>query len=390
MRRSYKYRIYLNKNQREALVNSLYFCKNLYNAALEERISFYKRYTKSKSYVDQANQLPELKRLFEKETENIHSQSLQFVLKTLDSSFKSFFRRIKSGETPGFPRFKSIDRFKSICFPQCDLKTGGAKLLPNGRLNIRGIPGDIKINMHRPFEGRCKTIQIKKEGDLFFIILSCEGVLEKLLPKTGKTIGIDLGITSFITTDDGTKFHHPKPWKTSKEKLAYQQKKLAAKQRGSSNRAKAKSLLQRTYNKIANQRSDWQHKVANQLVKDNDVIVVENLNVKGMLEAKGFEVSKGNIADASWSNFVALLTYKAESAGRILIKVNPKNTSKTCSCCGNINKFLTLRDRVYNCDACGIAIDRDINAAINIRRLGTSLAISGEVNSPDTFRSLAL
>jgi len=92
----------------------------------------------------------------------------------------------------------------------------------------------------------------------------------------------------------------------------------------------------------------------------------------------------------TWGNFVALLTYKAESAGRILIKVNPKNTSKTCSCCGNINKLLTLRDRVYDCDACGNAIDRDINAAINVRRLGTSLAISGEINSPDTFRSLAL
>lgn len=331
------------------------------------------------SYFDQCKHLPEIKKLFPEETNKIHSQSLQFVLKTVDNSFKSFFRRFKIKSAKfGFPRFKPINRFKSICFPQCNLISGGVKLLKNNKLKIKGLSGEVKLKLHRPFQGRCKTVQIIKDGNEYYIVLSCENIPLNILEKTNKTIAIDFGIKTFITTDDGTKFHHPKPYKTAKEKLKLANQKLALKQKGSKNRRKAVTALQKVYTKISNIRNDWQHKVANHLIKENDVIIVEKLNIQNMLESKGFDVNKSNITDASWGNFVSLLKYKAENAGREIREVDPKNTSKMCSCCGELNKSLKLADRTFCCQSCGLALNRDVNAAINIRRLGTSLAIDHE------------
>jgi putative transposase len=247
------------------------------------------------------------------------------------------------------------------------------KKLANGKLRVSGL-GDISVVWHRPLQGRCKQVRIIKQADKYYICFSCEGVAEQPLASTGKTIAIDLGITSFITTDDGTKFHHPKPYKTAKEKLAYLNRKLAAKQRSSNNRKRALVALQRASEKVSNIRNDFQHKVAKQLVVENDIIIIEKLDIKNMLEAKGFEVSKSNISDASWGSFAAKLSYKAESAGKKVILVDPRNTSKTCSKCLNIKENLELKERTYHCEACGFAIDRDLNATYNIRRLGTSLA----------------
>jgi putative transposase len=230
----------------------------------------------------------------------------------------------------------------------------------------------IKIIQHS-LHGKL-SVMIKKQGDKFYLIVSCDEVPLEPLAKTGKTIGIDLGLNSFITADDGTKFHHPKPYKTAKEKLAFLNQKLARKLKGSNNRKSVQKQLAKAYEKVSNIRHDFLHKAAKQLVKENDTIVIEKLNVKSMLEAKGFEINKGNIQDASWARFASLLIYKAERAGRIIIEVDPRNTSKMCSGCGNIRENLILQDRQYHCDACGIAVDRDINAAINIKRLGTNLA----------------
>jgi putative transposase len=379
VKRTYKYRIYPNKMQREALHGIFDFCRFLYNSALEERISHYKIFNKGISYNEQCKVLPEIKTIFTAETANIHSQTLQQVLKQLDAAYQGFFRRIKSGEIAGFPRFKNRDRFRSICFPQPspDLSGSCIKLLPNKKLKISGLPGEIKVKWHRelPSEARCKQVRIVKQADRYYIAFSMEGVAEQLLPSTGKTIALDLGLTNFITTDDGTQFHHPKPYRTAKEKLAFLNRKRSLKQRGSHNYKKNIVATQRAHQKVVNIRQDFQHKVAKQLVQENDVIIVEKLNIKNMLEAKGFVVDKTNIQDASWGNFVALLTYKAESAGRKIIEVDPRNTSKTCSQCKNIKEDLKLQDRIYHCHACGMSMDRDQNAAINIRRLGTNLAI---------------
>jgi putative transposase len=376
MRLSFKYRLDLSKEQAEILQKNFNFCTFLYNSALQERISYYRKYHKSIYYSSQANSLIDVKEKFSEQTDTIYSQTLQQVLKRLDGAYQNFFRRVKKGDKPGFPRYKSVDRMKSINFPQSNLSGFGVKLLENKSLKIYGIPGEVKVIWHRPFQGRCKQVIITKQSNNFYIVLSCDDVPLNILPSTGKTIAVDMGINSFVTLDDGTKFHHPKPYKTAKEKLAFLNRKLALKQRGSNNRQRVKIRLSKAYDKISNIREDFQHKLSKQLVTDNDTIIIEKLNIKSMLEAKGFEVSKSNIQDASWGNFVNKLVYKAERAGRRIVKVNPANTSKRCSACGNIKKSLALKDRIYYCGVCNAAMDRDINAARNIKRLGTSLAIT--------------
>ncbi len=376
MDRSYKYRICPNATQREALDNVFGFCRFVYNSALEERISYYKKYGKSLTYYQQCKKLPEIKNVFS-EAKNVYSQTLQSTLKQLDSSYQNFFREIKkkSGKA-GFPRFKTEDRFRSICFPQCDFVSGqgGVKCLTNNKIKIHNIPGEIKMIQHRPFQGRCKTVRIVKyPSGKYYIILSCADVPSERRAPTGKEVGIDLGLVSFVTTDQGATLLHPKPYKTAKEKLAYLQRKRAASQPSSQNNRKLKIKIAKLHEKIENIRNDFQHKAAKRLVDTYDKIYLEKLNIGKMLESKGFEVSKSNISDASWGNFVALIKYKAENAGVLVIEVNPANTSRTCSQCGNIKKELTLKDRTYHCEACGFAMDRDQNAAINIRRAGTAL-----------------
>ena len=397
MQRTFKYKIYPNIEQRKALFNIFDFCRFLYNSALEERINFYKLTKSSKNYAAQSAALPEIKTMFPSETSLIYSQTLQQTLKQVDIAYKNFFRRVKEkASKAGFPRFKNSDRFRSILFPQVkpDLSGGCIKLISN-KIRIYGV-GEVKIKYHRPIQGIAKQCRIVKQNDNFYLCIICDKVSINPLPKTGKTVGIDLGLNSFVTMDDGTKFHHPKPYKTSLEKLQYRQRKLALKQRGSNNRNKQKKLVVKTYEKITNQREDYQHKLANKIVREYDKIIIEKLNVKNMLEAKGglqskplssalrnkgFEVSKSNIQDASWSKFIEKLTYKAESADKLLLKVDPRNTSKMCSQCGKVKEKLTLRDRIFNCETCGLAIDRDINAAKNIRALGTSAAIRNDFRS---------
>jgi putative transposase len=374
MKLSYKYRIYPNKEQEEIILKNFNFCRFLYNSSLQERKSYYKKHGKSRTYVEQASFLSDIKTEFSTQTETIFSQSLQSTLKQLDSAYSNFFRRIKNSkdsEKPGFPRFKSNDRFNSLCFPQSDFTGFGVKLTDN-KLKIFGIPGLVKIEYHRPFEGRCKRIILKKHGDKYYVVLSCDDVPLKPLPKTGNTVAIDLGLSNFITTDTGEQYKHPKPYKTAKEKLAYLQRKLELKKRGSNNRKKLKIRIARTYEKITNIREDFQHKLANKLIRENDKIILEDLNVKSMMMSTNYFVNKGNISDAAMSSFTGKIVYKAERAGRLLDKVNPKNTSKMCSGCGQLKTDLELKDRIYHCQHCGLTMDRDHNAARNILKLGTS------------------
>jgi len=388
MKLSYKYRLCLNQEQTKVMQKNFNFCCFLYNSALQERISHYNLFGKGVYYNTQCHALPEIKKEFAGQTLSIYSQTLQQVLKRLDQSYQNFFRRVEEGASKaGFPRYKSSDRFRSIVFPQSDLQGFGVKLLANKRLQVFGIPGEVKVKWHRPFQGRCKQVMIVKQANKFYLVLSCNNVPSEHLAKTGKTIGIDLGLTRFITSDDGTPFHHPKPYKTAKQRLALLNQKLARKQRGSRNRRRVKSQLAVAYQKVSNIRADFLHQTAKQLVAENDIIVVEKLNIKSMLEAKGFEVNKENIQDASWGRFLTLLSYKAERAGKVVIEVDPRNTSKRCSGCGNVKQDLTLRDREYHCEPCGLAIDRDQNAAINIKQLGMSCVTGQTVSEASTFRS---
>jgi putative transposase len=376
MRLAYKYRIYPNKEQIKTLDRVFEFCRFLYNCALEERITYYKQYDKSISYNAQAAQLPAIKETFTEEAELIYSQTLQATLKQLDTAYKGFFRRVKAGSgKAGFPRFKGEGRFHSILFPQCNFSSGGVKRLDNDKIKVHGIPGEIKVVWHRPLQGRCKNVRISKNNDRWYLIASCDDVPLNILLKTGKSIGIDLGLNSFITTHKGYKLsHYPKPYNTAKEKLAYLNQKLAAKQRGSNNRKKAKKQLSKAYQKVVNIRDDFQNKTANKLVQENDVIIIEKLNIQKMMSQKKQKgkAKNENIQDASWGSFAARLIYKAERAGRKVIEVNPAYTTQTCSCCGKL-KDMPTEVRTYECDKCGLNMDRDHNAAVNIHRLGMSL-----------------
>ena len=378
---SYKYRIYPNVLQEHTLKVVFEFCRQLYNAALEERRSSWKIKKENVTYNQQASQIKGIKKTDLITSQIVYGQILQQVLKQVDLAFKKFFRRIKNGDKkPGFPRFKNAKAFNSICFPQTDFgsETGvsGGVILNNDQkhITIFGIPGDVKIKYHRPFEGRCKNVRIVREGTKWYVVLTCDDVPQKTSPSTGKTIGIDMGISTFVTTSDNIHYDHPRSYMTSKETLAARQRKLATKQKGSKNYKKASKLVRKTHEHLTNIRHDHQHKLANKFIVENDQIIIEKLNITSMLEAKGFGAKNSNITDASWGSFAAKLKYKAERAGKSVIEVDPRNTSKTCSGCGTIKKLMPLSSRQFCCNKCNLSLDRDHNAALNILRLGLSHA----------------
>jgi putative transposase len=385
MKLSYKYRLYPTRVQREALDGIFSACRFLYNNALEQRVAAYRTQKKSLSYSFQCSEIVGVVDFFP-EFANVYSQTRQQVLKTVDTAFKNFFRRVREkANKAGFPRFKNKFRFRSICFPQVssDLSAGGVSLLPNGKLKVFGIPNELKLVMHRPFQGRCKQARIVREADRLFLVLSCDGVPKAPLPKTDKSIGIDLGLKTFIVASDGTKFRSPKPYKTSLEKLRFKQQKLAAKlvingNKRTNNVVRLRGEIAKHHAHVANVRKDFAHKIANELFKRYDTVCYENLDIQEMLEQERAPDKPAplnrNITDAAWGLFASLLPYKAERADKVAIAVPPKGTSKTCSNCGYVKETLSLQERIYHCEACGFAMDRDLNAAINIQGRGTRLA----------------
>ncbi len=360
--KSFKFRISKpSKIVQERLEQTLYHCRQLYNGALQERIGAYKINQISLNYYDQANQLSDIKET-NPEYKDIHSQVLQDILKRLDKTFKAFFSRVKKGVKAGFPRFKGQNRFDSFCYPQSGFSLTGNKL------TLSKI-GKVKIKLSRPVIGKVKTCQIKQECGKWFVILTVETACEPL-PKTGEFVGIDAGISAFMTLSDGTEIDNWKYYESTQKRLRIAQRRIARRKKGSNRRRKAVLVLRKIHQKIKNQRSDFQHKVATYLVKTYDLICIEKLSILGM--SRGI-LSK-QIHDASWSSFFQKLEYKAENAGKELVKVNPNYTSQDCSRCGaRVKKDLSVR--VHHCLQCGLILDRDHNAAINIKRLGQESAM---------------
>jgi putative transposase len=356
IRKSYKFRIYPSKSQVAKLETTLSLCRELYNAALQERRDAWELNRVSINYFDQQNQLPEIKAIRD-DLNSVHSQVLQDVLKRLDKTFKAFFERVKRKEKAGFPRFKSQNRFDSFCFPQSGFS------LTDKKLTLSKI-GKIKIKTSQKVIGKVKTCIIKREIDKWFIVFSVETVVAPL-PKTNKQIGVDAGIESFITLSDGTKVENFKYYESTQRKLRVAQRSVARKKKGSNSRRKAILKLRKIHAKITNQRADFQHKISTSLVNDFDLIAIEKLNISGM--SKGI-LSK-QINDVAWNSFFQKLKYKAENAGKTLVEVNPSFTSQDCSSCGNrVKKDLSVR--THHCARCGLILDRDENAAINILSVG--------------------
>jgi len=356
---TYKYRLNPTKAQAEFLACELKEAASLYNAALQERTEAWKTCRKSINYYDQANQLKAMKADGCLTLTNF--TCCQDVLRRVDKTFKSFFRRVKHGEKPGYPRYRSFRRYDSLTFPK---PGNGWKMLDNGKLRIQGA-GHLKVNLHRPLEGTIKTVTIKREAGRWFACFSVEREAVAL-PASDLATGIDVGLTSFAVLAHGTEIQNPRHYRNAEARLRRCQRKAARRKKGGNRRRKAVKLLQRAHIHVRNQRADFQHKVSRQLVNEYGVIAVEDLNVKGL--ASGMLAK--SVHDAGWSQFIAMLAYKAEEAGRQMVKVDPRGTSQTCVCGASAPK--ALADRWHDCPACGLSAGRDhVSAQIILSRAGT-------------------
>ena len=341
----------------ESLFDSARF---LYNNALEQRILYWNQWRKSINYYDQANELKEI-RDFDEGIAQLNFSASQSILRRLDKAFQAFFRRVKTGNSkPGFPRFKGRDRFHSITFPVY----GDGIRIKNGKLYIQNV-GMIRIKLHRNLEGKTKTVTIKRQGEHFYAAFSCDDVTPRLLPPRSDEVGIDVGIKSFAAMSNGEIIDNPKYLKQSEEKLKELHRKHSAKRT-----RKTKKNLSRLHAKVGNQRANFLHELSRNIVNRFGFIFVENLKSKKMVTGN-YKVLNKYINDAAWSLFFNLLSYKAEEAGRLLIKVNPKGTTQSCAKCGGIvPKDLSVR--IHDC-FCGFKTSRDHNAALNILRAGQVL-----------------
>ena len=373
MFKAYKFRLWTNANQERELGIMLETHRRLYNAALGQRQWFYDEWKISRSYCDQSG-------WFKDERENnawfakINFSSAQATLRRLDKAFANFFRRVKAGETPGYPRFKSADRFDSVLFPS----HGDGIRLKYNRLRVQHV-GTIRVCLHREVEGKIKTLSIKREADKWFLVVTADTGEEPKVENILPAIGLDVGLAHFLTTSDGEKIDNPRYLKQELPELRRSQRSLCRKKKGGSNRRKAKHRVARIHTRIRNLRHEHQHKISNDLISRYGKIAVESLNVRGMVRNRRLARA---ISDVGWSGFVEVLTHKAERAGGEVVKVSPNYTSQLCSACGeNVPKNLAVR--VHRC-GCGLVLDRDQNAARNILerawpgtgRLGTSSAVA--------------
>lgn len=362
--RAFKYRIYPTKKQEESLQFTLNHCRWLYNTALQQRRDVYISVRKSISYYEQKKELPLIKEEFPDYTK-IHSQVLQDVIKRVDLAFQSFFRRIKTkGTKAGYPRFQGEERYDSFTYTQ----SGFDFTKDKKRIALSKI-GFVKIKLHRqiPIDAQIKTCSIKREGNQWYVIFSCQfsnQIAEKKVITNA--IGIDLGLTDFAVLSNGEEISNPKYLKQSEEKLKTIHGKYS---KGKSK--KVKRQLSNLHHKITNQRKDFQHKLSHNLVNTFDLIAYEDLKIKSMIEDNKYNLQK-HISDASWGKFIFMLTYKAENAGKYCVAVNPKGTTQKCSCCGSIVSK-TLYERSHKCPTCGFETTRDHNAALNIHKSGIGL-----------------
>jgi len=357
MRKTFKYRLYPTKKQKRALQCSLNACRWTYNETLAIRKNAWEEKQKSLSLYDTSNFLVQWKK-DRPELTKAFSQCLQNAQLRVDLAFKAFFRRVKSGEKPGYPRFKSFDRYDSFTFPQ-----SGFGLL-NGGLELSKV-GLVKIKLHRPIEGTIKTCTIRKRAGKWYACFSVE-YKPQPLRKNNKAVGIDVGFESFATFSTKEKVKNPRFFKADQKALAKAQRRLSKQKKGSLERKKVKKVVVRIHERISNRRHNFIHQEARKIVNRFGVIRMERLNIKGML--KNHFLAK-SIADVARRQFANVLSHKAEEAGRQFAAIDPRGTSQRCSQCGTIVKK-SLSTRWHKCSVCNVRLHRDFNASLNILSLG--------------------
>ena len=365
MRKSFKYRIYLSHGQRRILEQQLEECRWVYNETLAERKQAYEERGESLRLYDTQAFLP-IWKLSRPTLKLVHSQVLQNISVRVDLAFQSFFRRVKQGaEVVGLPRFKGFGRYDSITYPQY----GNGVRLEGDRLILSKMVGAVHVVLHRPVEGTPKTVTLtRSRTGKWFACFSCETEAEPLEP-TGTVVGVDVGLSSFATlSDEGKKIDNPRFYRRDEADLKrVQQRKDAAKNAQNwPENAKQQGILARIHERIANRRSDFAHQESRKLVNAYQVIVFEDLTPMEMGTSRGMRKS---ILDVAWAQFIRMTVAKAAEAGRRVILVDPRNTTNMCSSCGErVPKKLS--ERVHICPQCGLVLDRDANAALNILQRG--------------------
>jgi putative transposase len=358
MRKTYKYRLYPTPAQETAMKAALDECRWLYNRLLEERKLAWEETDTGLSCYQQVNRIPALK----KERPSlavVHSQVLQNVAARVDLAFQAFFRRVKDAEEPGYPRFRGAGRYDSFCYPGSGFKLDGPRI-------VLSRIGSVKAVIHRPVEGTIKTCCVRRSGTgKWYVTFSCE-VEPAVVEPAQSAVGLDVGLTSFATLSDGQKIANPRFLCRDARRLKRAQRRREKAPKGSALRRKRRKIEAHVHERIANRRAAFAHKQARDIVTAYGTICVEDLAINGMVHNHCLAKS---IHDAAWRQFLAFLVYKAAYAGRRVVQVNPAYTSQDCSRCGHRQK-MPLEERVYRCPCCGLVLDRDLNAALNILRVG--------------------
>ncbi len=349
--KAYRYRLYLSKAQETLLRQHLWLAKELHNELLEFIKFCYQEYGKFPT-----------KRTLQQMTMNsgLYSQTGQEVAHRVEAALWRFIQRKKVDPEAGFPRFKSFDRVKSLSYPQSGFKLSDKlEVTPFGSINIR---------KHREVEGTIKTLTLKRmpSGKWFAIFTAGQPPVE-FKPNGKPKVGVDLGLKAFATLSTGERITNPRFYEKEELRLARLQRELSNKKKSSKNSRKARRKVAVLHERIADSRNDFLHKQSIRLVKEYSLIVMEGLNAK---EMAGQQFGK-QINDASWNNFANMIRCKAESAGCEAVFVEPRGTTRKCSKCG-LEREMPLSQRTFACDGCGLILDRDVNAAINILNRATA------------------
>lgn len=358
--RVFRYRLKPTKAQITKLEDQLELCRWVYNETLALRKNSFEQEGKSISYFASKRMLPIWKES-KPELKTVHSQVLQDVVLRVNLAFGAFFRRVQSGEEdPGYPRFKGKGRYDSISYPQSGFSIDG------NTVSLSKI-GDIKFKLHRPIEGNVKRLTIRRSSTKkWYVSFLVEDVPNHILEPSDEIVGVDMGILNFAALSNGEVVANPRFLLADEERIKKAQSKRDKLPKGSPRRRKASKSVSHLYERVTNRREDFAQQLSRQWVNKYGTIVFEDLNISNMVHNHNLAKS---ILDASWNKLVQYTSYKAVEAGRKVVLVNPLNTSQMCSCCGQtVKKDLSVR--VHSCPYCGLSMDRDLNAAKNILRLG--------------------